>query len=144
MTRFEEANMRAIAAGLFDREIGVDPNRLDWAIGDLTAFLRAAGPRTSLIFRVALFAVAWMPIFFIGRFGPFSRLSVEDQARYLKKLDRSRVAALLLLPKAIFSLVYFEHPDSLKEIGFDGSCMMGVLPEGVGLVHIAPSKKHAA
>lgn len=133
MTRFEEESMRALAGHLVG---GGDAARLEWAIGDLSDFLASAGPRTSLIFSVALFFVAWMPLFFIGRLGPLSKLAPEHGALYLEKLDRSRLAALLLLPKALFSLVYFEHPDSLKEIGFDGSCMMGDLPAGVGLVHL--------
>lgn len=138
MTRFEEESMRALAACLFD-EKGVPPDRLDWAIDDLGAFLRSAGPRTSTIFRLALYVVAFMPLFFIGRLGPLHRLTPEQAALYCEKLDRSRLAALLLLPKALFSLVYFEHPDSLKEIGFDNSCMMGELPEGVG--HLRLSKR---
>jgi hypothetical protein len=128
--------MRALAASLFDKETGIHRARLDWAIDDLRAFLAGAGPRTTLIFRIALFFVAWMPMFFIARIGPLHRLKPEHALLYLEKLDRSRLAALLLLPKALFSLVYFEHPDSLKEIGFDNSCMMGELPDGVGHVRL--------
>jgi hypothetical protein len=140
----EAASLRALAAGLFDHGAGVDPDRLDWAIVDLAQFLRSAGPRTTFLFRLALFAVTWMPIFFVGRARSLPSLSDETAARYLEALDRSRLGALLLLPKALFSLVYYEHPDSLHEIGFDKSCMMGELPAGVGLVRLAARAKKSA
>ena len=89
-----------------------------------------------------LYLLAWLPVFFIGRLGPLAKLDPDHATRYLEKLDRSRLAALLALPKALFSLVYFEHPDSLKEIGFDNSCMMGELPDGVGHVRLSARSRH--
>jgi hypothetical protein len=139
MRRFEEDCLRTLAAQIFDDGRGIDPERLDWAIADLELFLRGAGPRTTFLFRVALYVVAWMPLFFVARLGPLSRLDKDSAALYLDRFDRSRLSPLLLLPKAVFALVYFEHPDSLKEIGFDGSCMMGELPGDVGLVQLARS-----
>lgn len=137
MRRFEEACLRTLAAQIFDDGRGIDPERIAWAIGDLELFLRGAGPRTSFLFRVALYVVAWMPLFFVARLGPLHRLDKDTAALYLDRFDRSSLSPLLLLPKAVFSLVYFEHPDSLREIGFDNSCMMGEMPENVGLVQIS-------
>jgi hypothetical protein len=126
--------VRALALALFDRGRGVPEERLAWAAEDLRSFLDHAGPRTSFAYWATLYLVEWMPLLVIGRFARMSRLSTEQRIHYLEAFERSRFAILLVLPKALLALVYYEHPESLRETGYDGGCLMGQVPEGVGLV----------
>jgi hypothetical protein len=126
----------ALALALFDRGPGIPADRLEWALRDIESFLEHAGPRTSFLFGLAVTALEWLPLVFIGRPSRMSRLQADLRLRYLQAVDRSALAGALLLPKAILSLVYFEHPDAVRETGYDGTCLIGDLPRGVNLVRI--------
>ena len=59
-----------------------------------------------------------MPLF-AKRLGRLSLLAPELQLKALEGLDGSQLAPLLALPKAMLSLVYYEHPDAMAETGYD-------------------------
>jgi hypothetical protein len=134
-----KAPLKALARGLYDRGEGIPDARLDWAVNDLASFLLHAGPRTSFLLALATLVVEWLPLFYIGRFSRMSRLRKDLLDRYLAKFDQSRLAILLVLPKALLSFVYYEHPDAIRETGYDGQCLIGELPSDVGLVRL-PSR----
>lgn len=136
MPGYVRACLRALALGLFDRGAGIPEARIAWAIDDLESFLRHAGQKTSALFLITTTLVEWLPILFVRRLSRMSRLSSETRRDYLEAFDRSVIAIVLVLPKALLSLVYYEHPDALRETGYDGTCMMGELPQGVGLVQL--------
>lgn len=137
------APVRALALALFDRGGGVPADRVEWALDDLASFLAHAGPRTSTLFSVAVALVEWAPAVISGRVSRMSRLSPVERDRYLERLDASRWAILLVLPKALLSLVYYEHPDALRETGYDGTCLVGAIPDDVGLVSL-PARGRAS
>jgi hypothetical protein len=144
LPHFVEAPLGALARGLYDRGEGVPEERLEWAVRDLASFLAHAGPRTTFLLALTTLAVEWLPIFFIGRFARLSRLPPDARARYLEKLDASRLSIALVLPKALLGLVYYEHPDAVRETGYDGQCMLGELPKDVGLVQLPTTKSGEA
>ena len=41
----------------------------------------------------------------------------------LRRLENEPAAAPLFAVKALLSLIYYEHPDAAREVGFDGECM---------------------
>lgn len=110
--------MFALAEALFDRGAGVPADRLEWVLADLGDFLGRAGHKTRTFFLITLALVEWLPLF-MGRFGRMSRLSPAARVDYLSRLDASPLAPLLALPKAMVSLVYYEHPEALAETGYD-------------------------
>jgi hypothetical protein len=144
MPPYLEAPLLALARGLYDRGQGVPEERAAWAVNDLGSFLEHAGRRTSLLLAVATLVLEWCPLFFIGAFSRMSRLSNERLSRYLERFDRSRLALVLMLPKALLSLVYYEHPDAIRETGYDGQCLLGELPKDVGLVQLRKRAGHDA
>ncbi len=143
MPRILHGPMRALAKGLFDTGAGIPEQRLDWMLQDADAFLSAAGPKTGALFVGVMAALESMPVL-LGE-GPrrFSRLSPPARARYLERLERSRLSALIALPKAVLGLVYYEHPDAAAETGYDGDCMLGELPEGTGWVQLNTKQRGA-
>jgi hypothetical protein len=70
----------------------------------------------------------------IGRAPPLARLSIDERIVALTKLEHSPAGLPLLAVKAIFSIIYYEHPDVLRESGIITpeqeklSCMIEVKP----------------
>ena len=112
------ADARAVAEALFSREDGPPPAaRLDWLVADVADFLREAGPRVRVIFTGGLAVATWLAPPLVGRAPPLSRLSVSDRCLALDRLEHSPLGLSLLAVKAMLCIPYYEHPDSLSEIG---------------------------
>lgn len=140
MPRCFRAPLAALALGLFDRGQGVPETRIDWMIEEVESFLEHAGSRTAWIFLFALAVLELFPLLLLGEFARMSRLSPLRRAEYLERFDRSRLAIVLALPKALLAIVYYEHPDAVRETGYDGGCMIGKMPEAVELVQLHASQ----
>jgi hypothetical protein len=116
--------LRAIAEALFSTDAGPPPaERLDWLLLDIEDFLARAGPRTRLVFGLAVLAVSVLAPLGVMRFVPLRRLSLKDRVHALRRLENSRVAAPLFAVKALLSIIYYEHPEAARAIGFDGACL---------------------
>ncbi len=144
MPPYLEAPLLALARGLYDRGQGVPEARAEWAVNDLASFVQHAGRRTAFLLALTTLVVEWCPLLFIGAFSRMSRLSSDGLARYLERFDRSRLSIVLILPKALLSLVYYEHPEAIRETGYDGQCLLGELPKNVGLVQLRKPVKDEA
>lgn len=114
-----ELTAGALAACLFDHGQGVPADRLRFALVDVDDFTRRAGWKTRLAFLASLLLLEWLWPLAFGFFGRFSRLALERRLHLLERIEDTQLAPLLVLPKAMLCLVYFEHPDALKEIGYD-------------------------
>ena len=64
---------------------------------------------------------------FIGRVVTLGALSLPDRIRALTRLEE-RFGEPLLAVKAMLCLVYYEHPDAAREVGFDGQCLIPHAP----------------
>jgi choline dehydrogenase-like flavoprotein len=100
--------------------------------GPVAKFLGSVSPRVLLRLRFGLRAFEWLP--FPRR---FSRMSAEQQERFLQGLERSRSALkhdLLLMAKLFSTLGYAVTPQVKGAIGFEISCALadGTLPEPAG------------
>ncbi|MBS2031611.1 MAG: hypothetical protein JST54_27190 [Deltaproteobacteria bacterium] len=118
---------RSVARTLFDPGTGtpVPDARLDWTTTELADYATKAGPRTSNGLRLIFLGLQLLPLFVIGKFARFTSLGFEDQLRYLRKVELSRLLApLLATAKIVLSIVYFEHPDVLAEAGVHPTCML--------------------
>jgi hypothetical protein len=115
---------RALAEALFSTEAGPPPaERLDWLVRELDDFLDRMGGRGRLLLLLSLFAVSWLAPLLTFRLRSLRSLPLPARIDALERLERSRLAMPLLAVKAILSVLYYEHPDAAREIGFDGACL---------------------
>jgi hypothetical protein len=127
---FFDRMLWSLAEAIFSTEEGPPPSaRLAWLCADMRDFLAKSGPQARTIFTVALFVASWILPFTIGRFPSLARLSVKERAEALERFESGSVAqsAAILALKATLCIVYFEHPDAARAIGFDGECK-GITP----------------
>jgi hypothetical protein len=115
---------RAIAEAIFATESGPPPaDRLDWLMRELDDFLGRAGGRARVLLGLSIFAVSWLAPLLSFKVRPLRTLALPARIDALERLERSRAAMPLLAIKAILSVLYYEHPDAAREIGFDGACL---------------------
>lgn len=117
---------RALAATMFDPGTGtpVPEERLAWLSRELDDYALRAGPRTANGLSLIFLALQLLPLFVIGKLSRFTRLALADRTRYLERIERSRLLSpLIATTKIVLALLYFEHPDALKEAGVNVGCM---------------------
>lgn len=136
-----QAIVRAIAATLFEPGGGhtVPEPRLEWTARELAHYCSLAGTRTSRGIALILFGVQILPLFIIGKLRRFTSLKPADRRRYLEAMEHSRLfAPLFATTKIMLSLIYFEHPDALREAGITPECAHAPLdPAGLRVPEIA-------
>mgnify|MGYP001808759961 CR=1 FL=1 len=120
---FEKA-IYGLAAIVFATESGPPPEaRLCWLVVETVDFVSRIGARSRFIFRLSLFVTIWLSPLLSFRPGPLHWYRTRRRAQILERFERSFAGASLLAVKAILSIMYFEHPDSAAELGFDGACL---------------------
>lgn len=115
---------RSVAEALFTQPSGPPPaERLDWVERDLDDFFGHVSLRARLLFRACVATILWFAPLLVGRMPTLARLSVEERIEALERLERTPLSLPLLAAKAILSIVYYEHPDAARDIGWDQRCM---------------------
>lgn len=99
------------------------PDRLRWLCAQLDDFMARAGSRSRLVFRLALFVIGWLAPLLALRPLPFRLLSRERRVLALERLELSPLAPAMFAVKALLCILYYEHPEAAREIGFDGQCL---------------------
>lgn len=119
------ANARALAEGLWSRDGESAPplDRLAYFETDLSDFVGHLNTRARLLFLVCLGAITWIAPLAIGRLGRLGSLSIGERIRAICALERTPASLALVAVKAITSIVWFEHPDTAREIGWDQRCL---------------------
>ncbi|HEX7668767.1 MAG TPA: hypothetical protein VF395_04250 [Polyangiaceae bacterium] len=114
----------AIAEAVFARG-GVRParERLGWLERELEDFLARSGPRSRLALTIMVHVVSRVAPLFIGHFSALGALPVPERIRALERLEK-RFGEPLLAVKALLCLLYYEHPDAAREVGFDGKSLV--------------------
>jgi hypothetical protein len=114
----------AIGSAVFGRgQSPPPPERLDYLGREFEDFLVRSGPRARAMLTVMVWLVALLSPLCIGKLGTLAALSQADRVRALDRLER-RFGEPLVAVKAILCLIYYEHPDAAREIGFDGECLL--------------------
>lgn len=112
---------RAFGEALFhDGSASPPPERLDWTLDDLEHFLALSGPRARAVFQASMLAVTTLAPLTLRRPGPLWRLSVPQRIEALERFEKTPLGLAVFGAKALLCIVYYEHPDSAAEIGFDG------------------------
>lgn len=115
----------AVAEIIFaDGQTRPDPERLAWLVAEVKAMLDALGPRAHLIIRGSLLAVELLAPPLIRRPPPLSLLPFERRAEALARLEDTPLGMALFGLKAILCIAWYEHPDSAREMGFEGECLV--------------------
>lgn len=115
--------MREIARTLVDAGDGVPEGRLDFLVEDLRDFVSHFNVITRWVTRFAVIFVQLCPLLIIGRLSRFTKLDPEERLRCLETLENGPFGLSLVALKTFICLIYFEHPDALKETGFDGKAL---------------------
>lgn len=129
----DSARRDAMAFGeaLFARTLDQAPpaDRMSWFIGDLDDFVAHLNLRARMLFRLCLFVVTWIAPIVLGRFSRLGSLTLSDRIEALEALERTPLSLALFGARAIVSLVYYEHPDAAREIGWDRMCLTAARAE---------------
>lgn len=119
LPRWSHAPIRSLARALFDRGSGIPADRLEWMIQDLGDFMAGAGPKTRTAFLLNILVLDLLAPVLRRKLGRLRSLPPEDTVALLEQLDESNLAILLPLPKAMLALIYYEHPEAIRETGYD-------------------------
>lgn len=120
--------LREIARTLFDAGDGVREARLDWAISELRDVLGRVGSVTRFALRLSIAFLQLTPIFVLGRPARFTRLRPAERLLFLSRVEGSFFNILFVAVKLYLCMVYFEHPDAIRETGYDGDAVIGPRP----------------
>ena len=89
----------------------------------LADFEAQGAPQLQAVFRVALFAAAWVAPLLVRRLPPLSRLTPTERADALGAMERSRLAPvrqLLRVLKTVVALHYGALPEVRRVIRYHG------------------------
>jgi hypothetical protein len=113
--------VRALAEAMFGHEDGPAPARLDAFVAEVDAFVSFASRTMRFGLLVMLELMRFAPVLLFYRLATFTRLTRDERARVLERMERSRLVFLTLVfaaLKAIFCLVFFEQPEELAATGY--------------------------
>jgi hypothetical protein len=80
------------------------------------------------VFGLCVMVVTWIAPLWSLLPVPLGVLGLERRARVLERWERSPFGMTLFAVKAVLSIVWCEHPDAAREMGFDGRPLL--LPPG--------------
>jgi hypothetical protein len=114
----------AIAEAVFSKGGQPPPaDRLRFIEHELDDFLSRSGARSRFFFSLMVWLTCALAPLFARRFASFVRLPLADRVHALTALEQ-RFPEPLLAVKALLCLVYYEHPDAARDVGFDGACAL--------------------
>lgn len=96
-------------------------NRTRWVCDELVDFVSHAGVRSRWMMRLLVFYVGTVGAVLALRPPPFRLLNLADRVRGLQRLESSPLALPLFGLKALLCLVYYEHPEHVRAIGWTGA-----------------------
>ncbi len=114
---------RVIAEALFATEQGPPPVlRMEWLETELDDLLEQAGAARRG-FQLAVTAVHSLAPLLSRRPRSLKSMTLAERVTALSALESSKAAAALFAVKILLCLIYYEHPDAARSIGFDGRCL---------------------
>ncbi len=115
--------VRALAEALLHHDGGPGEEQLDVLIERFDAHLEVVSPTLLRGLLATIELVRWMPLLLLFSWSTLERLPVVRRIALLERMERSRVA-LLVLPlvayKTMLSLAFFEDPAELRAMGYPG------------------------
>lgn len=118
--------LRAFAEALFHTAEGpADPSRIAWLVEDYVAFVRVASGNARAVQSLCLFALARLAPLVAGRFSRFAALDVATRVQVLERFEATPFGPAALGVKAILCMIWFEHPDTMRETRTEPTCLLG-------------------
>lgn len=112
--------LMAIAEALFATEDGPPPaDRLAFLRRELDDFMARTSSRGRFYFSAGAAIVSVVAPLMVRRLPPFRRLRLEHRTKALTRFEASALGAVLIALRAILCLLYYEHPEALREIGME-------------------------
>ena len=137
--------LRTVAEAVFSGTDGPPPaERITWLANEFEDYLNRAGTRARLIFRLALWAVVMLAPLFVGRLPGLHRLALATRVRALTKMEESFLSGAVLAVKAFMCVLYYEHPEVQREVGYVGFAVHGTAELLTGTPAVAPAPPAAA
>jgi hypothetical protein len=138
--------VRALAEAMFSHESGPPAQRLDALVRELDDYASFASRTLRFGLLAMLEVLRFAPLILLWRFATFESLALGDRVRVLERMERSRIVPLMVVfaaYKAILCLLYFEHPEEQRDMGYTGARRRW--RAAVSLVPLAPQRvAHAA
>ena len=80
------------------------------------------GPRARVAYRLCLLAISIVAPLLILRLPPFRSLPPALRVRALERMERSALSLAVFGAKTTLCILYYEHPDGARHVGFDAGC----------------------
>jgi hypothetical protein len=115
--------VRALGEALFAHENGPSAIQLDRLVDGFEAHLVPVSRTLRFGLLAMLALVRWLPVVLFTALRPFDDLPRDARIRLLERMERSRVAALLVplvAYKSFLSFIFFEDPAELRAMGYPG------------------------
>lgn len=116
--------MCVIAEAVFANEEGPPPKqRVDWLGLELEDYLAHSGGRTRFVLWLSVLVIWILAPLLAGRLTSLARMRHSERVYALGHMESGFAGAPVLAVKALLCVLYYEHPDAAREIGFDGLCL---------------------
>jgi hypothetical protein len=115
--------LRALGEALFAHESGPTAAQLDRLVDGFEAHLVPVGRTLRFGLLAMLVLIRWLPVLLFTAVRPFEAMPRQARVRLLERMERSRVAAMLVplvAYKSFLSFIFFEDPDELRAMGYPG------------------------
>lgn len=110
-----------MAEAIFTGPQGPPPRaRLEQVCAQFDDILIQSSRQARLLLRFCLFLVSVIAPLFVLRVGPLRWLSLDKRIQALTRMEESFASAPIMAIKAVLCIVYYEHPDAAREVGFEG------------------------
>jgi len=120
--------LRSLGDALFAHEGGPGAAQLDALVDGFEAHLTPVSKTLRFGLLAMLELIRWLPLLLLVSLQPFEQLARERRVRILERMERSRVAALLVplvAYKSFLAFIFFEDPDELRAMGYPGDGVRG-------------------
>lgn len=110
--------MMAIAEAAFSTEAGAPPAaRIEWLRREYVDLMSRASFRGRFYFGAGAWVVRVLAPLMIGKLRSFHRLSLSDRVLALRRFEAHPLGSILIALRAILCLLWYEHPEVVREIG---------------------------
>jgi hypothetical protein len=115
--------LRSLGDALFAHDGGPAPEQLDRLVDGFEAHLVPVSRTLRFGLLAMLELVRWLPFLLLAGVRPFESLPRPSRVRILERMERSRVAALLVplvAYKSFLAFIFFEDPAEMRAFGYPG------------------------
>jgi hypothetical protein len=115
--------LRSLGDALFAHDAGPTDAQLDRLVAGFEAHLTPVSATLRFGLLAMLELIHWLPLFLFVSTRPFENLARQARVRILERMERSRVA-LMLVPlvayKSFLAFIFFEDPGEMRAFGYAG------------------------